>query len=228
MKRIALFLDSTFRNGPMNMALDEAIVHSVKQTGAVLRLYRWAEPWRTYGYFVHWERVAELQPQTKAVRRWTGGGIVGHGHDLTYSLILPPTQAPIPSTMLYAQVHRALAFALQGIHGSIALVDASTPVETTPAGRRALSSDSCFANPVISDLVLAGKKVAGAALRRHRTAVLLQGSIQGLAIPPDLGASFAAGLADQVEPFDLLAGTLALAERLAGEKYGSLDWNRKF
>ncbi len=223
MKRISLFPDFAFRDGPMNMALDEAIVHSVKRTGAVLRLYRWAEPWTTYGYFVHWKKVAELHPQTSAVRRWTGGGVVEHGKDLTYSLILPPSEPLLPSTMLYEQVHQALALALQSVHGSIALADGRTP-----ARRQTLFTDACFANPVRSDLLIAGKKVAGAALRRHRSGVLLQGSIQGLAVPPQIGAGFAGGLADQVNSFDLLPETLALAERLAIEKYGSLDWNRKF
>jgi lipoate-protein ligase A len=215
--RIAFFEDNVPRDGPANMALDEAIVRSVQSSGAVLRIYLWADVWTTFGYFTPWKDVLERYPETRAVRRWTGGGIVRHERDLTYSLCLPPTQTP-PNIRIYAEVHYALARALRAANPSVAVL-----IEPPKRGGKV-----CFDNPVSFDLAIAQKKVAGAALRRNRIGILLQGTIQGVTIPAEFGVNFAKNLASRVDSFNLSSETLALSDQLALDKYGSLDWNRKF
>ena len=74
-----------------NMALDEALLESVSRLGRpVLRFYGWTEPAATFGYFQKYadvERATLLRP---LIRRPTGGGIVPHDADWTYSVAFPP------------------------------------------------------------------------------------------------------------------------------------------
>ena len=74
-----------------NMALDEALLEAVSRLGRpVLRFYGWTEPAATFGYFQKYadvERATLLRP---LIRRPTGGGIVPHDADWTYSLVFPP------------------------------------------------------------------------------------------------------------------------------------------
>ena len=73
------------------MALDEALLESMPRLGRpVLRFYGWTEPAATFGYFQKYadvERATHLRP---LIRRPTGGGIVPHDADWTYSLAFPP------------------------------------------------------------------------------------------------------------------------------------------
>jgi lipoyl(octanoyl) transferase len=86
-----LFLDSGRGEAAFNMAWDEALLESVARLGApVLRCYGWTQPAATFGYFQHYaeiERTTHLRP---LIRRPTGGGLVPHDADWTYSLAFPP------------------------------------------------------------------------------------------------------------------------------------------
>ena len=84
-------LDSGKCPAAFNMALDEALLDSVSRLGKpVLRFYGWTEPAATFGYFQKFsdvERATQLRP---LIRRPTGGGIVPHDADWTYSAVFPP------------------------------------------------------------------------------------------------------------------------------------------
>ena len=86
-----LLLDSGPCPPAFNMALDEALLESVSRLGQpVRRFYGWTEPAATFGYFQKYadvERATLLRP---LIRRPTGGGIVPHDSDWTYSLAFPP------------------------------------------------------------------------------------------------------------------------------------------
>ncbi|MCL2334779.1 MAG: hypothetical protein FWC57_01795, partial [Endomicrobia bacterium] len=64
------------RNAVMNMAIDEILFDGLKE-GAVLRLYSWDNSYTTIGYF--------QKNDSNAVRRLTGGLLVNHKDDLSYS-----------------------------------------------------------------------------------------------------------------------------------------------
>src|SRR5262245_20435353 len=83
-----LFHDDTEpRSAAVNMAIDEALLeHS---TTPALRFYSWNRPALSFGYFGRLADAMKSGNSREIVRRWTGGGIVLHGADLTYSLILP-------------------------------------------------------------------------------------------------------------------------------------------
>ena len=73
------------------MAVDEALLECVagwKQP--VLRFYGWSEPAATFGYSQHYADVARWTALRPLIRRPTGGGLVPHDADWTYSLAFPP------------------------------------------------------------------------------------------------------------------------------------------
>ncbi len=197
------------------MALDEVLLQSTHV--AILRFYRWREPTVSLGYFGKLAEARAFAAGRAMVRRWTGGGIVPHGNDLTYSLILPVT-AParaLSSRALYQQIHTTIAQCL-----------ARSGLRTTLAsGNAPRCSDACFANPVRADVMLNGHKIAGAAQRRTRAGLLHQGSIQLTDGEAMLRQDLAAALADEVEiAKDAPTRLLEEAKHLAEQKYASETW----
>ncbi len=214
--------DAAFRAAPTNMALDEALFEwSVARGAAAVRLYHWDRFASTVGYF----HRGPL-PHAGAVRRFTGGGLVEHGGDLTFCLVLPRGAAPALASAAerYRWIHETLARALAttGLRASLA-------PEQAP---RALGP--CFANPVPWDLLDAasGAKIGGGAQRRSRGAVIHQGSLrlpEALRNPDaDWIGAFLAGLAATTAPLDEALRSALLAEAPAREaaRYGSEAWNR--
>ncbi|MDP0491354.1 MAG: hypothetical protein Q7Q71_09925 [Verrucomicrobiota bacterium JB023] len=155
-------------NGPDNMARDVALLASLGEE-VILRTYLWAGPWVSYGYFQSAEEASSHFPDVPAVRRPTGGGLVDHRCDFTYSLFFPKTHpfSRQERARSYALVHASLLPALRE-HGLRARL-----IEQEEGG-----GPACFAHPVPGDIVdEQGRKLAGAAQRRTRDGLLHQGSL---------------------------------------------------
>src|SRR5438876_2748141 len=107
--------DPTPRPGPLNMAIDEVLLSMARP--AILRFYRWHTPSVSFGYFVRFAEACELAGNRAVVRRWTGGGIVPHGDDLTYSIMIGSKDDAfaLPSKIIYQRVHSTLGSALREI-----------------------------------------------------------------------------------------------------------------
>src|SRR4051794_27418435 len=108
-----LYDDLEPKPAALNMAVDEALL--ISATAPILRFYRWRGPALSFGYF---GRLAEAEKQAggrEIVRRWTGGGIVLHADDLTYSIIVPRTHLSLlrSSLEVYSAVHEAMRRALE-------------------------------------------------------------------------------------------------------------------
>ena len=208
-----VYEDAQPRAAALNMAIDEALLELAP--APVLRFYRWARPAISFGYFGAYADVAMHHDRCDLVRRWTGGGIVFHGDDLTYSIVLPGcAAAPIPpARLIYAEVHSAIRNALAQEAG------------VTLARRAAPKiSEACFANPVEADVMLGGRKIAGAAQRRTRAGLLHQGSIQHNALPGDFSGAFAAALQPRFELCTLSPAVLSRAGEIAAERYATAEW----
>ena len=95
------------------MALDEALLRGAAARGRpLLRVYAWAQPAASFGYFQKFP--AHLAGTYAVVRRPTGGGVVYHGDDTTYTVIAPPAHplATMKTAAAYETLHRAVAAAL--------------------------------------------------------------------------------------------------------------------
>jgi lipoyl(octanoyl) transferase len=220
-------LDSGAGGFAWNMALDEALLEAAPRLGApVLRVYGWIEPAASFGYF---QRIAEVERLTllrPLVRRPTGGGIVPHDADWTYSLVFPAGSVwyELLAPESYRRVHAWLRSAFQ---------KAGIPSEVAPNAQRA-APGQCFEGYELSDLLWHGKKIAGAAQRRTRAGLLIQGSVQ----PPPLGLArenwlsslrAAGGQGEEAEwhEFSPDPALLARAEELVRTKYSQDAYNRK-
>jgi lipoate-protein ligase A len=215
LKDLHLFDDTKARSGAENMALDEALF--LQTAFPVMRCYRWIRAAVSFGYFTPWKSVIERLGERDAVRRWTGGGIVEHGNDFTYSVILPGHNL-LTNAGLYRSIHSALADLLR---------ECGYPVEISRFPD-VLHSNACFDKTVEFDLKVRGQKIAGAAIRRGRKGVLLQGSIQHLNLPDYFTAMFANALCEHLEKFTLSSPTMEVMASLAKEKYGAAEWTRRF
>jgi lipoate-protein ligase A len=159
-----------------NMALDEALLQlAPKLARPILRFYGWLEPAATFGYsqsYLEMEKLTLLRP---LVRRPTGGGLVPHDTDWTYSLVFPPGHFwyKLRAVESYRRAHEWIraAFAKMNVATTLAL----TSQKEIPG--------QCFIGAEKDDVLWHGRKIAGAAQRRTRSGLLIQGSVQ----PPPIG-----------------------------------------
>jgi lipoate-protein ligase A len=157
------------------MALDEALLEAMPRLRMpVLRFYSWTDPAASFGYFQKYSEVERLTPLRPLVRRPTAGGIVPHDADWTYSLAFPTTHEWYSLTAIqsYERIHRWIQAAFMKLN---------VPTVLAPE-RRKPEAGQCFIGHEKFDLLWNGKKIAGAAQRRTRDGLLIQGSIQ----PPPL------------------------------------------
>jgi len=153
------------------MALDEALLENVSRLGKpVLRFYGWTEPAATFGYFQKFSEVERTTHLRPVIRRPTGGGIVPHDADWTYSFVVPPNHEwhLLKAEESYRRIH-------EWIQNAFAKLKIET--ELAPSCKKSLPGQ-CFAGHEKFDLLWHGKKIAGAAQRRNRSGLLIQGSVQ--------------------------------------------------
>jgi lipoate-protein ligase A len=213
-----VYHDHTPHSAAMNMAIDEALLEYVAVPA--IRFYRWQSPALSFGYFGRFTDVANYQRERDLIRRWTGGGIVFHGKDLTYSIVIPASDAVFAesSMAIYEKIHHALCDVLVEA-GHAALLRTETGVNDP--------GYNCFANPVRADVIMDGRKIAGAAQRRTRRGLLQQASIQGIDIGNGLADRFARALSMNSDERKIVDHVLKRACELAEQKYGTEGWLRK-
>jgi lipoyl(octanoyl) transferase len=153
------------------MAWDEALLESAGPRGTpVLRFYGWTEPAASFGYFQKVAAVKEMTDLRPLIRRPTGGGLVPHDADWTYSCVFPPSEPwyEITAVESYRRVH-------QWIQAAFEQAGLATQLST---GGHKEGLGQCFLGAEQFDVIRHGRKIAGAAQRRTRGGLLIQGSIQ--------------------------------------------------
>lgn len=154
-----------------NMALDQALLeHAPKLGQPLLRFYGWAEPAASFGYFQKYAEVEKMTLLRPLVRRPTGGGLVPHDADWTYSLAFPPSHDwyALKAVESYQRVHEWIRAAFQKLGIASELAQSCS----------VCGPGQCFEGWEKSDVLWRGKKIAGAAQRRTRDGLLIQGSVQ--------------------------------------------------
>lgn len=195
------------------MSCDEAMARCVELP--VLRVYRWSDPAATFGYSQRFDELPAVAKGLNPVRRWTGGGVVYHGEDVTLALVVPDSEAlgRKRSLTLYRAIHEAWVEVVRKVLPSARLV---IPEEFRSGG-------VCFENPVEYDIIDGMRKLCGGALRRFRGGVLYQGSLHCAGIA---GWKLAEALAGDVGRFDGMERIEQAAEVLEREKYGTAAWKK--
>lgn len=196
------------RSGPgtpaWNMAFDEAMLLACSELGRpLLRFYSWTQASASFGYFQGYADVAPSGGGRVLVRRCTGGGLVLHEGDWTYSLAYPPGHERHRARAAegYRQLHEHVAGAFRRLGA-----DAWLAEECDACG-----SGRCFVGHEVLDVIGETGKIAGAAQRRTRNGLLIQGSVQS---PPGI---------DRKQWEDEFVGLLDGAFRVMTEDAGELS-----
>lgn len=218
-----LLLNSGAGAPAFNMALDEALLEAMPRLGhPVLRFYGWTGVAATFGYFQKFSEVEQGTLLRPLIRRPTGGGLVPHDADWTYGLVFPAGHEwhRLRAAESYRRVHEWI---------SAAFVRLGVETELAPCSKKTVPG-RCFAGYEKSDLLWRGSKIAGAAQRRNRLGLLIQGSVQP---PPGLNRLVWERAMVDVPAWgfpwqDLVldAALRARSEELAVEKYSKSTHNQ--
>ena len=163
------------------MAIDEALLRSFDPAVSppVLRLYGWNPPALSLGRFQKAAEVLNLElchADGVAVVRWvTGGGVIYHADELTYSLVCSPSQ--IPAAASIKDSFRVLTGFLLAFYRSLGLEPAYA-ADVLPEGTRLGERTAfCFAGKESFDILANGRKIGGNAQRRLKGVIFQHGSI---------------------------------------------------
>jgi lipoate-protein ligase A len=163
------------------------------------------------------------------VRRPTGGGLVDHRGDVTYTVVLPPTHpiALMRSEDSYNALHRCVVAAFRSLGWNAEL----SPHKNPPSPRA--FDMVCFEKPTRYDVMLNGRKIAGAAQRRTRTGLLHQGSIwmgDGGKTRPQIIRALPDGFREESKcefaGYALGKEIAEEAQQLVEKRYGTGEWNK--
>lgn len=220
------------------MATDHLLLTAFTPAAALRwRAYAWGEPAATFGYAQAWEWARDRLPATDMalVRRETGGGFVDHRHDWTYSFVIPREHPAwrLDARVLYARIHEAIAQALRD-HGQPCTLTTEIPAAR---GAAAVTEAVCFATPALADVIAPdGRKIAGAAMRRGRDGLLLQGTLAQPHAPAltawegfadTLGARFAVAFGVGEEVMTNAPAWAPEALQAARDRFASQAWNER-
>ncbi|HCC46958.1 MAG TPA: hypothetical protein DEQ38_02390 [Elusimicrobia bacterium] len=215
------------------MAADETLCETLPAP-YVLRFYNWKEPGVTFGYSQRRKAVGEAvaaagSPITAIVRRPTGGGIVFHESDLTFSFIFHSPGVYFEPGKIYERLHRS-------INAEYARLGLSFDLLSEKTKDYAVNDPvmNCFSKPVDKDILYNGKKVLGGALRKLGDYMLYQasfqapdaranGSLHRNAMIKALGGEF--GL--EWEAAAMAPAALAKTAGTAASKYRTPAWNER-
>jgi lipoyl(octanoyl) transferase len=217
-----------------NMAADFLLLQRYPgDRHARFRAYGWHRPAFTFGFSqkIAWVRaqLAEVGP-VEVCRRPSGGGLVDHREDWTYALVIPRHHPLYAARAIdsYRAVHGALLESLQALGADVELCTSCGDDRAGEGG-----AGVCSRRPEIHDVVRRGTglKVAGAAQKRNKHGLLLQGSIwrpaAGALEWMELADALAARLAAMLQAESVSCGWPEFAEdELAGlsDHYASPEW----
>jgi lipoate-protein ligase A len=230
-----LFLNSGRCDAAFNMALDEALLDAMARLQKpVLRVYGWTEPAASFGYFQKFAGVAAATKLRPLIRRPTGGGIVPHDADWTYAAVFPPGHEWhwLKAEESYRRIHEWIqrAFAALNVETELAPCCCKSKVQSP----KSEAVSACFIGHEKFDLLWRGKKIAGAAQRRNKLGLLIQGSVQPPPVPLQRADFESAMRAVAEESFGARwldfppdPGLTADAAALARQKYSQDAYNRK-
>ncbi|MDN3509168.1 MAG: hypothetical protein P0S93_04035 [Candidatus Neptunochlamydia sp.] len=174
-------LDTGKQSAKKNMAIDAKLLEEMKPDDPpILHLYEWEGNAATYGYFLDPKKFLDVEKGESLglslARRPTGGGIIFHISDLAFS-VLVPANFPHYSTNILDNYDFINSAVKRGVKIFFENAESLTllPYEPTPFDESCCHF--CMAKPTKYDIMLEGRKIAGAAQRRRKQGYLHQGSI---------------------------------------------------
>jgi len=209
MKRFRL-IRSRPGSAAYNMALDEKIFHQYITDGVpVFRIYGWDAPSFTYGLSQSPESGIDMArcgaDGIQIAKRMTGGGLLFHNDEITYSLVCDKTDIGEPDNVFVS--YRKICAFLISFYRSLGL-KASFALEAEDFKDRCAPHELCSASREKYDIIINGKKIGGNAQKRKRRVVFQHGSI-----PLSIDWKFMRRYVKSL-PSDISSGVTTLAEEL--------------
>jgi len=176
MKNWSLIVEPEPLAGSRNMAVDEHLFNlAASSPRTFLRFYQWARPTASLGYSQDAARVVDAAfcaaNGIDIVRRMTGGKLVLHHCEVTYSVASADVSL-FTGTLRdsYQLISRALlrGLAIMGVRARLA--------ETSPPAYLK-GTMPCFAFPARDEIEIDGRKIVGSAQKRTGPLFLQHGSI---------------------------------------------------
>jgi lipoate-protein ligase A len=176
MKSWNLLIDPAPRHGAANMAVDEYLFRGLaEEPRTIVRFYSWARPTASLGYSQIAKSVLDIDYCRRngidIVRRITGGKLVLHWREITYSVVSSDTAA-FSATLVdsYRLISAALIRGLEkmGLRARLA---------GPPPSSYTRGSMPCFAYPARDEIEIGGRKIVGSAQKRVAGSFLQHGSI---------------------------------------------------
>ena len=176
MKTWLLITDNAPLRGSLNMAVDEYLfARARKRDETFLRFYQWEKPTASLSYGQEATRAVDLDfcraNGIDIVRRMTGGKVVLHLRELTYSLASSDTETFTPTLQdSYQLISLALikGLILMGLSARLALASPTAYVRGVMP---------CFAFPARGEVEIGGRKIIGSAQKRTGASFIQHGSV---------------------------------------------------
>jgi len=162
--------------GSLNMAVDDYLFKSLPDVPLTcLRFYTWMQPTVSFGYSQDIRRIVDVESLQEQgidiVRRMTGGKLVLHHKEVTYSLCSSDSET-FTSTLMdsYKLISQALMRGLEimGLEPNLA----AAPPDSYVKGDM-----PCFSYPAQNEIEVQGKKIVGSAQKRAGLKFIQHGSI---------------------------------------------------
>lgn len=198
MKEFRLILSAP-ASAARNMLLDKLIFERyLEENVPVLRLYGWEAPSFTYGISQEPQSLLDLglcrSDGVGVAQRMTGGGVLFHNDELTYSFVCSKGDAAEPAGVLVS--YRGLCSFLIRFYASLGLA-AEFALESADFASRRAPSSLCSASHEKYDIVINNRKIGGNAQKRSRLAIFQHGSIP-LSVDWNLARKYARTLPENI------------------------------
>jgi len=173
---IKLVAASLEEGSSLDMMKEEEKLLAAPPSTPYLRVYLMDNPSITYGHFIKPEKWLYLPQVLKKnislAKRPTGGGLLFHGHDLAFSLSIPPTHFLFQEEPLsrYQLINKSVFSVIQAIAPSLNFL--SLAEKDSQIGSE---KEVCLAHITLYDLQINGKKIGGSAQRKTKNSLLHQG-----------------------------------------------------
>lgn len=166
------FIDSETQCASWNMAIDETLLNTYDTTCLpIFRLYSWKQS-LSFGRFSKIEKNINLSKldNLSYARRVTGGGILIHDCDISYTLILPKTYVKEYGVK---KSYSYLCSFLMDFYKTLGLV----PLFASQTNISCQRDDICLAGNESYDIIINKRKIGGNAQRYTKDALFQHGSI---------------------------------------------------
>lgn len=156
----------------INMAIDNALITSFEENDMpIFRVYHWTKSF-TIGISQDFSSYSFTDEYNgDFAKRVTGGGVLFHGHDLSYSLVIP---AHLLKSYNIKQSYEKICYFLLNFYKNLGL---KTNFAKDDSAIELSKNEFCQVGFEAYDILVNGQKIGGNAQRRTKKVIFQHGSI---------------------------------------------------